>query len=176
MPCFNLNLNLHTMNVIETFDNVSIDSVYFQDEVKNTMMEEAQFIRILYALPYATLSGLYLQMPPLLQPTFERAFNKFKCSFDITHVQHAMLVNSVSVLEAEILQKARQLFPNKLQRKMMVCKINEQMLQGCIKVCSEPKPHQELVLKLFGIWETQHAFGLTFKFVYHTPTHLSKKT
>jgi hypothetical protein len=158
------------MNIVEKIDHVTIDNVFFQDEVKNTMMEEAQFIRILYALPYVTLTGLYLHVPPLHTPTFERAFNKFKCTFDVTQSDHVGIAHSISALEAEILQKARQLFPSKLQRKTMVCKLHEQLQLGCIKVCNEPKPQQQLVLKIFGIWETQHAYGLTFKFVYHAPS------
>lgn len=48
------------MNLIIKSDEYSINNVYFGSSVKNTVIEDGEFIRIFYSTSYMTLNVLYI--------------------------------------------------------------------------------------------------------------------
>ena len=48
------------MNICETIDNFDINQIFYLDPIKNTVIDNSNFIRILYSTELLTLNGLYL--------------------------------------------------------------------------------------------------------------------
>ena len=48
------------MNIIKTIEQYKEEHVYFCDPIKNNIMNEGNFIRIIYSSPFFILNGIYL--------------------------------------------------------------------------------------------------------------------
>lgn len=134
------------------------NNVCFCEPIRNNIMNEGNFIRILYSPRHFTLNGIYLLLQ-LTDTTTEKHFNKYKCCFSV--VAHRYLIEKIKEIEENLLQKIN------IDDKIPQNKITEQLLLGNIKIFSEsvPKSSGEFILKISGIWETKIHYGLTFKFI-----------
>jgi len=146
------------MNIVKTIEQYNEDSVYFCDPIKNNIMTDGNFIRILYSTPLFILNGIYLSIT-INQISIEKYFNKYKCSFDIkTHIN---MIDKIRNIENGILQKIN------IKNKTPQSKIFEQIRSGNIKIFSDniEKNNNIFLLKIAGIWETEINYGLTYKFI-----------
>ena len=50
------------MNLIKTIDQYNEDCVYFCEPIKNTIMNEGNFIRIIYSNSIFMVNGIYLSV------------------------------------------------------------------------------------------------------------------
>ena len=132
------------MNIVKTIEQYNEDSVYFCDPIKNNIMTEGNFIRILYSTPIFILNGVYLSIS-INQLTIEKYFNKYKCSFDIS--SHINIINKIRVIEEGILRKIN------IKGKTPQYKIYEQIKNGNIKIFSDniEKINNMFLLKIAGI-------------------------
>ena len=48
------------MNIVKTIDQFDIAGVFFNEPIKNNIMNEGQFVRILYSTDTFVLNGIYL--------------------------------------------------------------------------------------------------------------------
>lgn len=146
------------MNIIKNIEQYSDDCVYFCDPIKNTIMNDGNFIRILYSTPLFILNGIYLAVM-INQLTVERYFNKYKCAFDIANNMET--IHRIKHIEETILSKI------KINGKMPQYKVYEQIRNGNIKVFADniDDVTNKFLLKIAGIWETDYSYGLTYKFV-----------
>jgi hypothetical protein len=121
-------------------------------------MADGNFIRILYSTPIFILNGIYLSIS-INQISVEKYFNKYKCSFDIS--SHLIIINKIRNIEDGILRKIN------IKGKVPQYKIFEQIKNGNIKIFSDniEKINNMFLLKIAGIWETEHNYGLTYKFI-----------
>lgn len=151
------------MNVVKNIEQYNAEYIYFCEPIKNTIMNEGMFIRILYSTPHFILNGVNLFLP-LNDVTIEKYYNKFKCSFQIN--QNKILTEQIKNIEESILKRINS------KNKTTYYKISDQMKSGNIKIFSEnidislnnnfPKL---FMLKISGIWETETHIGLTYKFL-----------
>jgi hypothetical protein len=139
------------------------DNIFFCDSIKNSIINEGIFFRILYSNSYLIMNGIFLSIK-LNDITFNKYYNKyynkFKCNFNIN--LNKDIINKIKVIEEQILQKIY------IQNKVPQYKIYEQMKNGCIKLyneINEDNIDQNFILKISGIWETQTNYGLTYKFI-----------
>ena len=146
------------MNIVKNIEQYSDDCVYFCDPIKNTIMNDGNFIRILYSTPLFILNGIYLAVM-INQLTVERYFNKYKCAFDIANNMET--IHRIKHIEETILNKI------KINGKMPQYKVYEQIRNGNIKVFADniDDVTNKFLLKIAGIWETDYSYGLTYKFV-----------
>lgn len=146
------------MNIVKTIEQYNEDGVYFCDPIKNNIMTEGNFIRILYSTPIFILNGVYLSIS-INQLTIEKYFNKYKCSFDVH--SHSTIIDKIRTIEEGILRKIN------IKNKIPQCKIFEQVRNGNIKIFSDniEKNNNTFLLKIAGIWETECNYGLTYKFI-----------
>jgi Zn-dependent M16 (insulinase) family peptidase len=146
------------MNIVKTIDQYNENYVYFCEPIKNNIMNEGNFIRILYSTPLFVLNGIYVSVN-IGHLAIEKYYNKFKCTFDTN--QHKEIVDKLRVVEEGILKKVN------INGKLPQHKIYEQLKNGNIKVFSETfeKINNTFLLKIAGIWETEHEYGLTYKFI-----------
>ena len=146
------------MNIIKLIDQYNEDNVVFCDPIKNNIMLEGNFIRILYSTPICILNGIYLSIL-INHLSIEKYFNKYKCSFDIN--SHINVINKIRDIEMGILRKIN------ITGKTPQYKIFEQIQNGNIKIFSDniEKHNSMFVLKIAGVWETDYNYGLTYKFL-----------
>jgi hypothetical protein len=146
------------MNIVKTIDQYEERNIFFCEPIKNNVMNEGSFIRIIYSTNNVTLNGIYL-LVHITDSTSEKYYNKYKCNFNI-HT-HKELIEQIKLIEENILNKIN--IPDKLPQN----KIYEQIKNGNIKIfCdSYPKVNNSFILKISGIWETPVNYGLTYKFI-----------
>jgi hypothetical protein len=146
------------MNIVKNIEQYNDDYVYFCEPIKNNIMNNGNFIRILYSSPMFILNGIYLSIS-INQLTIERYFNKYKCSFDIG--THMNIIQRIKSIEENILSKIN------IIGKLPQYKIYEQISNGNIKIFSDNIDHitNTFLLKIAGIWETDYNYGLTYKFI-----------
>jgi hypothetical protein len=146
------------MNIVKTIDQYNEDYVYFCDPIKNNIMNDGNFIRILYSTPLFILNGIYISII-INHTSVDKYYNKFKCAFDINY--HRDILEKIRCIEEGLLKKIN------INGKIAQYKIYEQLRNGNIKVFSESydKINTIFLLKIAGIWETETEFGLTYKFI-----------
>lgn len=145
------------MNLVKAIHQYDNKSLFFCEPIKNNIMNDGNFIRILYSAPNMVLNGIYL-LVNFYDITCEKYYNKYKCSFNVSN--HREIIDNLKIIEEEILKKYK-------TNKTPSYKIHEQLRSGYIKIFSdvENKQQSSFILKISGIWETQLNYGLTYKFV-----------
>ena len=148
------------MNLVKTFEQYNDTNIFFCDPIKNNIMNESNFIRILYSTNIFTLNGIYLHVT-LNDVICDKYYNKYKCNFNINN--HQDLIDKIKVIEENLLKKLEFSMVNKIAQ----YKIYEQFKNGYIKLFQEiqNKPKTSFILKISGVWETTANFGLTYKFI-----------
>jgi len=70
------------MNIVKKLDQYNQDHIYFCDPIKNNIMNDGNFIRIMYSNPLFVLNGIYLYIS-INHLSIDKYYNKFKCTFDV---------------------------------------------------------------------------------------------
>jgi hypothetical protein len=146
------------MNIVKTLDQYDENCIYFCDPIKNNVMNEGNFIRILYSTPTFVLNGVYLLIR-LNDIIVEKYYNKYKCIFNVNN--HKDIIEGIKTIEDNLLKKIN------VKNKFAQNKIYEQLKNGNIKIFSDVNPKTYMntfLLKISGIWETETQYGVTYKF------------
>jgi hypothetical protein len=146
------------MNIVKNIYQYNEDYVYFCEPIKNNIMNNGNFIRIIYSTSFFILNGIYISMQ-INYTSVDKYYNKFKCSFDSN--QHKELIEKLKIIENGLLKKSC------ILGKIPQYKIYEQLKNSNIKVFSDSfdKIGNTFLLKIAGIWETDTEYGLTYKFI-----------
>jgi hypothetical protein len=144
------------MNLVKSINQYNEDNIYFCEPIKNNVMNEGKFIRILYSTHNLVLNGIYLLIH-INDITCDKYYNKYKCNFNTVHNKD--IIDNIKTIEENILRKIE-------IKKIPQLKIYEQLRNGNIKLFNEVnKSFCSFILKISGIWETQFNYGLTYKFI-----------
>jgi len=144
------------MNLVKSISQYNEDNIYFCEPIKNNVMNEGKFIRILYSTHNLVLNGIYL-LVHINDITCDKYYNKYKCNFNTLHNKD--IIDNIKTIEENILRKIE-------IKKIPQLKIYEQLRNGNIKLFNEVnKSFCSFILKISGIWETQFNYGLTYKFI-----------
>ena len=151
-------MNNNNCKLVKSIEQYNEDFVYFYEPIKNNIMNEGQFIRIIYSTPLFVLNGIYIVVN-VTYTNIEKYYNKFKCTFDIN--QYKEMIDSIRLIEEGLLKKVN------IHGKIPQHKIYEQLKNGNIKIFSDffDKINNTFLLKIAGIWETETEYGLTYKFI-----------
>ena len=147
------------MNLTIDIDEFNDNNIIFMEPVKNTVMDDSNFIRILYSNSLFTLSGIFIKIK-LNLINMDKYFNKFKCSFEIS--KNKYIIDKLSLIESNILEKIN------INKKIPCKKIQEQLNSGNIKLFTEMISNtipELFIIKISGIWETEFEYGITYKFI-----------
>jgi hypothetical protein len=146
------------MNIVKHIEQYNEDNVYFLEPIKNNIMNNGNFIRILYSTSSFILNGIYIHIN-LNYTSVDKYYNKYKCSFDF--IQYKELIDKIRIIEEGLIKKSA------ILGKTPQFKIYEQLKNGNIKVFSESsdKIGNTFLLKIAGLWETDTEYGLTYKFL-----------
>jgi len=147
------------MNIVKKIDQYNENYLYFCDPIKNNIMNDGKFIRILYSSQYFILNGIYLYIS-LHEISIEKYYNKYKCNFNV--FEHRDTIESIKRIEENILKHVN------IKNKTPMNKIHEQLKNGNIKIFTNElsyKPNNNaFILKISGVWETETHYGVTYKF------------
>ena len=146
------------MNIVKNIYQYNEDYVYFCEPIKNNIMNNGNFIRIIYSTSFFILNGIYITIQ-INYTSVDKYYNKFKCSFDTN--QYKELIEKLKNIERGLLKKSG------ILGKIPQYKIYEQLKNSNIKVFSDSfdKIGNTFLLKIAGIWETETEYGLTYKFI-----------
>lgn len=146
------------MNIVTTIEQYDDNCVYFCEPIKNNIMNDGNFIRILYSNTLFVLNGIYL-LVTLNSISCEKYYNKYKCMFNVS--LHKEIIEKLKIIEEEILKKID------IKDKIPQYKIYEQLKNGNIKIFNNVENNMScsFMLKISGIWEINDSYGLTYKFV-----------
>lgn len=146
------------MNLVKRLDQYNHNLIFLCEPIKNNIMSEGNFIRILYSTENVIFNGIYLLLT-FNDITYEKYYNKYKCNFNINNYKDTL--ERIKVIEDDILNKCN------IKNKIKQYKIYDQLKNGNIKVFCENtfKPNCQFILKISGIWETNYNYGLTYKFI-----------
>jgi hypothetical protein len=149
------------MNIIINKDDFNPDYVFFQNSVKNIIMQDGNFTRIIYSNSLFILNSIIVTID-LHITHYEKYFNKYKYFFDCTYENTRKELEKISLIEKQILDRIQ--FPNKKP----IYRINQQISYGNIKFYTDTiqyNSEQKIYIKLSGIWETANEYGVSFKFI-----------
>jgi len=147
------------MNIVKRIDQYNKNYVYFCEPIKNNVMNDGNFIRIIYSNPIFLMNGINL-LVTLYDINVEKYYNKYKCTFNT--ISHKDIIDNLRNIEEDLLKKCN------IKNKAPQYKINEQIKNGNFKFYldnSEKLINGNFMLKISGIWETDNQYGLTYKFL-----------
>jgi len=144
--------------LVKQLDQYNNNYIFLCEPIKNNIMSEGNFIRILYSTENVIFNGVYLLLS-FNDIIYEKYYNKFKCNFNVNLYKD--IIERIKVIEEDILNKCS--IKNKIQQ----LKIYDQLKNGNIKIFNEIifKTNCQFILKISGIWETNLNYGLTYKFI-----------
>lgn len=150
------------MFMVKKIDQYDENFIYFCEPIKNNIMQDGFFIRILYSTHNVIFNGIYLEIN-LSDTYFEKYYNKYKCNYNINSPANKELIDKIKGMEENILKKINNSTSNKIPN----YKIYDHIKNGNIKIFCDsiPKSNSVLILKISGIWETNSNYGLTYKFI-----------
>lgn len=146
------------MNIVKKIEQYDENNIFFCDPIKNNVMTEGNFIRILYSTNCVTFNGIYLLIT-LNDITSEKYYTKYRCNFSVT--LHKDIINNIKNIEENLLKK------HEITNKTPQHKIYEQLKNGNFKIFNNiDNIHVcSFILKISGIWETTNNYGVTYKFI-----------
>lgn len=132
------------------FENFNI---FFCEPIKNNMLPDGTFTRIIISNDKLALNGVYLLLN-FEDATCDKYFNKYKLCFN--EKKNSNIIEVIQNIEESILDR----YNCSKQREL---KIKDQLSSNHIKLF-QPLTNADLLLKISGVWETQYAYGITYKF------------
>ena len=121
-------INHFIMNIAIKIEQYDSNKIFFCESIKNSIINEGIFIRILYSTSYVVINGVFLLIN-LNDITFNKYYNKFKCNFNVN--VNKDIIHEIKLIEEQILQKIN------IKNKIPQCKIYEQMKNGSIKLYND---------------------------------------
>ena len=147
------------INIVKRLDQFDNNYIYYYDAIKNNVINEGSFIRIIYSTPYFSLNGIHLYTS-FNNIIIEKYYNKNKCFFNVT--DNKEIIDNIKNIEEDLLKNVN------IKNKIPEYKIYDQIKNGQIKLFKEidyNKNILEFILKISGVWITESNYGLTYKFV-----------
>lgn len=146
------------MYVVLDIEDFNINNIFHQEKVKNTVMDNSNFLRVNYSNELFILNGIFIKFSLQLY-TIEKSFNKYKCLFDVKN--HPDIIQQFSNIEKHMMDKYNS------STKTPIYRISDQFKNGFLKIFNEAecKETNTFILKIYGIWETECEYGLTYKFI-----------
>lgn len=145
------------MNVAVDMNEFNINNVFYQKPINNTVMDDSNFIRILYSNELITINGIFIKINLKIE-SIDAYYNKYRCAYQEN--LNREVINNIKNLESLILH-------NYKTSKKPAYKIKEQLDTMSIKIFTETnvrKVPSEFILKISGLWETSTEYGITYKF------------
>ena len=124
------------MNIIFDYKTFNIDNIFLYDPIKNNIIDNSNFVRIIYSDYNLILNGIYLQI------NLDKQCESTNIYDELETIENSILIKYNVTIE-----------------KMNRIKVQYLYILKYIK-------HKKIILKISGIWENNNKIGLTYKFIY----------
>ena len=135
------------MIVYIDIDSYNNNFLFFSESIKNTVIDNGKFIRVIYSDDNSVINALYIVVP---------FSNLKKIHSNCYSIDDNLLCEKLCNIENSILNNYSSL-------KTMQFKLKEQLNQGYIKIFNYKDNPNIILIKISGIWEDKDKYGLTYK-------------
>ena len=90
------------MNIVKKIEQYDENNIFLCEPIKNNIISDGSFIRILYSTNNVVFNGIYLLIT-LNDLTCEKYYTKYKCIFNVS--THKDIINDIKTIEEGILKK-----------------------------------------------------------------------
>lgn len=154
-------------NIILNIDNIDFQNIYIMEPIKNAIIPEGEFRRIIYSSDYMTLNNIIFHLE-IKNAKIQKYYQKYKCFLNETLTKEVQFLID---LEDHILQNCHHCFKHRKAHLL------EQVRNGFIKffysyednIINTSNISQidnfTLQIKISGIWETDDEYGVTYKVI-----------
>ena len=152
-----------------------INCVFYGEPSINTVMDNSNFIRLVYSNKNMVLSSIFLLINMKIIQS-EKYFNKYKYTFNTAI--NINEIHKIIKIERDMLTRVN------ILGKFPVYRISEQIQSGSIKLFGlefannefdiktneeHSLPENRFIIKLSGLWENETEYGITYKFIKYSP-------
>tara|TARA_B100000424_G_C22927908_1_gene493618 strand:- start:938 stop:1357 length:420 start_codon:yes stop_codon:yes gene_type:complete len=137
------------MIIYTQIDTYNKNYLFFGDIIKNTVITNGKFIRIIYSNTVYTLNGLYILIP---------LNNIKKINSNTCSINNNSFIKNLCNIEKDILDKYH-------SSKTKQYKLQEQLNKNIIKIFNSKNTFKKIIIKISGLWEDDDSFGITYKFI-----------
>jgi hypothetical protein len=150
------------MNILINYNTYDPNNVFFSEPIKNTIIENSVFRRLVYTPSNYSLNSLHFLIS-VHNAVLKKYYNKYKC-FVNPNINNQQECQKMLSIEKAMLKRID------IKNKRAVYQISDLLSQKHIKLFStyplnENYENFRVVLKISGVWETDDTYGLTFKFI-----------
>lgn len=146
----------YSMNIAIPLTSYNPHNIFLCDTVKNTVMDNSTFTRVLFSNSFVTLVGLHFQL--CIKGTRDDFyFQKVRTIFKVE--ENEEMINLVERIENNLLSMIR-------CGKRRITKLSDQLRNGVLRSATHAcwdSTGPFFVLKITGIWETEREYGITYK-------------
>tara|TARA_E500000178_G_C16597045_1_gene562944 strand:- start:87 stop:578 length:492 start_codon:yes stop_codon:yes gene_type:complete len=154
------------MNIVLQPKHFNKNCIFISDPIKNTIIQNGDFIKIIYSNSKIVMNGIYLNIN-LKNIEIENKNNKIYLKFD--KIKNKETLDYIEYIENNILEKYTCRNKNSTI-KLLKDYLNNEYLRiykndekSLIQINNN---NINLVLKISGIWDDFVNYGITFKFIY----------
>jgi len=146
------------MILVKNINQYNKSNVHFSNSIKNNVMKNSNFIKILYFTPLVKFNGIYLKVD------IENILNEkniYRNNYIFDTFSNVDLIEQLKNIEIDILSMA-QIF-----NKIPEYDLYKKLVGGNIKIIRDniEEKYENFIIKISGIWENESSYGLNYKFI-----------
>ena len=146
------------MILVKDIEQYNSNYIHFSNAIKNNMMKNGNFIKILYFTPLFKLNAIYLKINIT---NYLNKNNIYRNNYIFNPYSHVDLIEKIKNIEMEILSKTE------IINKIPEYDLSLKMTNGNIKIMTDiiEEKFDNFIIKISGIWENDNYYGLNYKFI-----------
>jgi hypothetical protein len=146
------------MILVKDIEQYDSNYIHFSNSIKNNMMKNGNFIKILYFTPLFKLNAIYLKINIT---NYLNKNNIYRNNYIFNPYSHVNLIEKIKNIEIEILSKIE------IIDKIPEYDLSLKMTSGNIKIMTDiiEEKFDNFIIKISGIWENENNYGLNYKFI-----------
>lgn len=145
------------MILVKNVDQYNPEYLHFLNSIKNNIMKNGNFIKILYFTPSFRLNGIYLK----LNIVNYNNVNTYRNDYIFNPLLYHELLEKIKNIEIDILRRVN------ISNKIPEYDLYYKLMSGNIKIITDivEDKFDNFIIKISGIWENDCKYGLNYKFI-----------
>lgn len=143
---------------INTFNNFDYKYIFLGNTINNRILENGKFTRIYYSTSLCSFNGIYMLIN-FSNITESNKSNSPNNKIILNIEENKNILKQIKSIEEKILEVFN------IKNKTLTTNIYNDLSKGIIKL-NYKNNLTNIMLKISGIWETNNAFGLSYKYYY----------
>jgi hypothetical protein len=146
------------MILVKDIEQYDSNYVHFSNAIKNNIMKNGNFIKILYFTPSFKLNAIYLKINIT---NYLNENNIYRNNYIFNPYSYINLIEKIKNIETEIL------FKSGIVNKIPEYDLYKKLISGNIKIMTDiiEEKFDNFIIKISGIWENNNYYGLNYKFI-----------